>query len=115
MRYNDNMMNNTKTPMSHPKANDFYIDETAGSVVRWVSNDRVPFSDMLQEFLKAGLIDSQTVTNSNEAREQDTRKFLDAYRANYRGPTAEEKFEARAAFGAGATVVNVITGTSYVV
>lgn len=104
--------------MSHAKANDFYIDETnenTGPVVRWNSSNNVPFDDMLQEFFKAGLIDNQTVANSNEARAQDTSKFLAAYRANYRGPSDEEKFEARAAFGAGATVVNVITGTSYVV
>lgn len=104
--------------MSHKYATQFYIDETnehTGPVVRWNSNDQVPFNDMLCEFLQAGLIDQQTLENSNEARKADTAKFLAQYRANYRGPSEEEKLEARAAFGPGARVVNVITGHEYVV
>jgi len=104
--------------MSHKYATQFYIDETnehTGPVVRWNSNDRVPFDDMLQEFLQAGLIDRQTLVNSNEARRVETAQFLANYRANYRGPSEEERFEARAAFGPGARVVNVITGHEYVV
>lgn len=104
--------------MSHKYADKFYIDETndvTGPVVRWNSNNQVPFDDMLQEFQTAGLIDGLIVANSNDARAQETRKFLENYRANYRGPSEEEMFEARAAFGAGAEVVNVFTGHTYTV
>jgi len=112
------MLGNKEQKMSHKYADKFYIDETndaTGPVVRWNSNDQVPFNDMLEEFQKAGLVDSLVVANSNEARAQETRKFLENYRANYRGPSDEEKLEARAEFGAGTRVYNVITGTSYVV
>ena len=44
------------------------------------------------------------------AREAQTAAFLESYRKNYKGPSEEEKAEMRAAFGTGATVVNVITG-----
>ena len=44
------------------------------------------------------------------AREAQTAAFLENYRRNYKGPSEEEKAEMRAAFGTGATVVNVITG-----
>ena len=54
--------------------NDFYVDETRGDVgphVRWNSNDRVPFDDMLEAFQTLGWIDSQTRKNSAVARDAD--------------------------------------------
>lgn len=96
----------------------FYIDETndaTGPVVRWNSNDQVPFDDMLQNFVDAGFIDNQTRQNSNETRKQEQAVFLENYRKNYRGPSDEELFEMRAAFGPGETVVNVLTGDVYTV
>lgn len=95
---------------------EFYIDETRdqfGPHVRWKSNDRVPFDDMLECFQILGWITQQERDNSNHARDVDTAAFIAEYRANYRGPTAEQRAEARAAFGAGAEVVDVITGCSY--
>ena len=44
------------------------------------------------------------------ARKAQTAAFLDSYRKNYKGPTAEERMEMEAAFGKGTTVVNMITG-----
>jgi hypothetical protein len=82
-------------------------------VVRWNSNDRIPFGDMLTEFANAGWITEQTVENSLAQRKIEDRKAIQAYVDNYRGPSEEEMFEARAAFGAGARVYNVFTGTSY--
>lgn len=96
----------------------FYIDETnseTGPVVRWNTNDRIPFPDMLQNFREAGWIDAQTERNSLDQRKVEDRKAIEAYRANYKGPSEEEMFEMRAAFGAGAKVVNVLTGHSYTV
>jgi len=97
---------------------DFYVDETnsdTGPVVRWNSNDRIPFGDMLAEFARAGWISVQTVENSLAQRKIEDRQSLEAYRQNYKGPSQEELFEMRAAFGAGARVVNAITGHEYTV
>lgn len=97
---------------------DFYVDETRdefGPHVRWKSNDRVPFDDMLAAFESLGWINNQERENSNFARSVETSAAIAKYRKNYRGPSQEELAEARAAFGAGATVVNVITGHRYTV
>jgi hypothetical protein len=99
--------------MSHKYANEFYIDETnseAGPVVRWNSNDRIPFEDMLTEFLNQGLIGALELNNSLVQRKIEDRLAIEAYCKNYRGPSDEERFEARAAFGPGAELVNVFTG-----
>ena len=37
-------------------------------------------------------------------------RVLENYRSNYIGPSAEERAEIQAAFGPGATVIDVITG-----
>ena len=97
---------------------DFYVDETnstSGPVVRWNSNDRIPFGDMLSEFATAGWISMQTVENSLAQRRIEDRRAIEAYRKNYKGPSQEEQFEMRAAFGSGAWVVNVLTGHKYTV
>lgn len=96
----------------------FYIDETnskSGPVVRWNSNNAIPFSDMLEQFHMAGWIDGVTRLNSTAQRVKEDAEAIARYRANYRGPSEEERFEMRAAFGAGAKVVNVLTGDSYTV
>ena len=51
-----------------------------------------------------------SLEETNRARKAQNEAFLENYRKNYQGPTAEEQAEMRAAFGEGATVVNVITG-----
>jgi hypothetical protein len=97
---------------------DFYVDETnsdTGPVVRWNSNDRIPFGDMLAEFARAGWISVQTVENSLAQRKIEDRLSLEAYAKNYKGPSHEDIFEMRAAFGPGAQVVNVLTGHRYTV
>ncbi len=91
----------------------FYIDETneaTGPVVRWNSNDRIPFPDMLQDFVRAGWIDRLTEANSLDQRRVEDREAIMAYVANYRGPSMEERFEARAAFGPGVKLVDVFSG-----
>ena len=97
---------------------DFYIDETnsaTGPVIRWKSNDRIPFGDMLSEFANAGWISGQEVENSLVQRKVEDRIALEAYAKNYKGPSQEDLFEMRAAFGSGARVVNVLTGHEYTV
>jgi len=96
----------------------FYLDWTndkTGPVARWHSNNKIPFADMLQNFVDAGWMDAQIQSNSLAQRKIEDRKAIQAYVDNYRGPSEEDKFEARAAFGAGARVYNVFTGTSYTV
>ena len=51
-----------------------------------------------------------SLEETNRARAEQTRAFCEAYAKNCKEPSEEEKAEMRAAFGAGTTVVNVITG-----
>lgn len=94
---------------------DFYIDINIsaknGHVVRWNSNDQVPFDDMLTEFLIAGYITQQNVIDSMNARKVEQDLFLEQYVANRQkyGYSDEEKFEMRAAFG-DEEVVDIFTG-----
>ena len=90
-------------------ANDFYID--AKDVVRWNSNDQVPFDDMLTNFLLADLIDQDNWLASINAREAEAKKSIQEYvalRQKY-GYSDEEKFEMQAAFG-DEKVVDIFTG-----
>lgn len=94
---------------------EFYIDETrdeTGPVVRWNSNDRIPFEDMLQYFLSQGWIDQLIVENSLRTRKEEDAQAIAAYVAHRKrvGYSAEERFEMRAAFGRGARVTDVFTG-----
>jgi len=86
-------------------------------VVRWDSNDRVPFDDMLNDFRDLGLIDRADVLLSQDAREIDNEAFLAEYAEaqKNRSPEqiAEERYEARAAHGAGVKMVNLFTGEQY--
>lgn len=74
-------------------------------------------SDAMQELKDAGLVDQQTVTRTAVARDIHTTAFLKEYTIAQKNRSAEqireERFEARAAFGPGETVVNVITGEKY--
>lgn len=100
------------------RKNDFYIDHTnnaTGPVVRWNSNDRIPFADMLQEFKDAGWIDGQMYANSVEQRVVEDRAAIEAYCKNFKGYSEEALLEMRAEFGPGAKVVNVLTGQEFTV
>jgi hypothetical protein len=91
----------------------FYVDETnseAGPVVRWTSNDRIPFDDMLDRFLMDGLITPLQMVNSMTQRDVEVGALIAEYRANYTPPDAEQRSEMRAAFGEGVTVVDVFSG-----
>ena len=91
---------------------DAYLDEKC--IVRWQSNNRIPFADMLHKFVIARLITQEVADNSEVVRQEEVAVFLGEYkkaRAN-RTPEqiAEEAFEMRAAFGEGETIVDVFTG-----
>jgi hypothetical protein len=97
---------------------EFYIDytsDTTGPVVRWNSNDRIPFADMLQKFEGAGWIDGQIYVNSVEQRVIEDRIAIESYRKNYKGPSEEDLLEMRAEFGAGTKLVNILTGQEFTV
>lgn len=92
----------------------YYVEN---GVIRWANNDRVPPKDITDFF--AWLYETEGVGEwfdkaaTDKARDEDTRAFLAEYRANYQGPSAEEKLEARAAMGAGVEMVNVVTGDKW--
>lgn len=90
-------------------ANDFYVD--TNDVVRWKSNDRVPFDDMLTNFLLADLICQENVLRSMTARKEEDIKSLEEYVANRQkyGYSEEEKAEMRNAFG-DQEVFDIFTG-----
>ena len=69
---------------------------------------RVLMNDQMELLLR--VTDRVDAEATNAAREAEVEAALAEYRANYKGPSAEELAEMRAAFGPGATVVNVITG-----
>lgn len=76
----------------------------------WKSNNRIPPTDILEFWAYCNL--PINLEKSLQAREAETSAFLTQYREQMANhvPSGEELFEMRAAFGAGATVVNVVTG-----
>ena len=65
-------------------------------------------NDMLEKVLMVS--DLVNAEATREACQDETMKAIEAYMANYTGPSEEELFEMRAAFGTGTTVVDVLTG-----
>ena len=93
-----------------------FVDGAVG----WIMKDgefRPLMSDAMQELKDAGLVDQQTVTRTAVARDIHTTAFLKEYRTAQLNRTAEqireERWEARAAMGAGVEMVNVLTGETY--
>jgi hypothetical protein len=79
--------------------------------LRWTSNGRPPMDDMLAALLVLELITREQADEASAARSLEDAGFIEAYRsASFPVLDAEELAEMRAAFGPGATVVNVITG-----
>lgn len=83
---------------------------TDGRVWRWVSNDNVCPLDACKEY---GI--PCDVSMQDAARQKEVAEFVASYRKSQRGRklSAEERYEMRAAFGPGQTVVNVLTGRRY--
>lgn len=87
-----------------------YMDN---NVIRWVSNDTVPPTDILADLCVAGYITSEMLYDSIATKKKEDDAFLDRYIANRQryGYSDEEKFEMRAAFG-NEEVVDIFTGKS---
>jgi len=73
--------------------------------------------DAMEQLLEAGLVDTATVEITAQARDVYTEKsiaeYIQAQKNRSAEQIAEERFEARAAYGPGETVVNIITGEKY--
>jgi hypothetical protein len=83
----------------------------AQGVLRWNTNNAVPFRDVCTIYFGN---DVAAINRCQAARDADTAAFCAEYRRNYnKGPSAEERAEARAAHGEGVELVNVITGTKF--
>ncbi len=78
--------------------------EGANGAICWNTNDSPVPMDCWE---KAGITPPPTQA---KAIEIDVAEFLTEYRRNQKPATDEERFEMRAAFGAGATVVDAFSG-----
>jgi hypothetical protein len=99
------------------EAGEVHVQEGA---VGWLMSDgefRPLMSDAVAELKDAGLICATTVVRTEVARKLYTQKTLAEYTVAQKNRTAEqiaeERWEARAAFGPGETIVNMITGEKY--
>ena len=80
-----------------------------GAVFRWHSNAHIVPEDVL---ICVG-VDPELIMVCAEVRAKELQAVLEEYRANYKGPTPEERAEARAAHGPGSVLVNVLTGDTW--
>ena len=69
---------------------------------------RTLHDDMLEKV--AMVNDKVNVEATRAARDEETAKVIEEFRASYTGPSEEDLFEMRAAFGTGTTVVDIFTG-----
>lgn len=69
---------------------------------------RTLHDDMLEKV--AMISDKVNIEATRVARDEETANVIEAYKASYTGPSEEEMFEMRAAFGTGTTVVDIFTG-----
>ena len=73
--------------------------------------------DAMEQLLEAGLVDQATVEITAQARdvytERSIAEYIQAQKNRSAEQIAEERWEARAAYGPGETVVNIITGEKY--
>ena len=84
------------------------IRTTISGAAFWNSNGR--FLPEEQAIILSHTDFPFSLEETNRARKAQNEAFLENYRRNYKGPSEEERAEMRAAFGTGATVVNVISG-----
>ena len=80
----------------------------ADGAIKWNSNGRYLMDDFCEKLEYAGYAFSREATAKK--REAQNAESLAEYRRNDKGLTGEALAEARAAFGEGTTVVNVLTG-----
>ena len=72
---------------------------------------RVLMDDLLEKLLL--VTDKADSAATQAAREAEVKADLESYRASRKAPSGEELAKMRAAFGEGATVVDVLTGEKF--
>ena len=86
----------------------------ASNVLKWISNDRCIPHDIMLDLKRYGMVDAITVETTRIVEREETDRFIEEYKKNRANRSAEEiaeeRYEMRAAFGPGETVVNVLTG-----
>ena len=94
--------------------------KTQDGACGWLMADgefRPLMADAMQELKDAGFVDTTTVTRTAVKRSEYTHAFLEEYTTAQKNRTAEqireERWEARAAMGAGVDMVNIVTGERY--
>ena len=80
----------------------------ADGAIKWNSNGRYLMDDFCEKLEYAGYAFSREATAKK--RDAQNEESLAEYRKNDRGLSGEALAEARAAFGEGTTVVNILTG-----
>ena len=80
----------------------------ADGAIKWNSNGRYLMDDFCEKLEYAGYAFSREATAKK--RDVQNEESLAEYCKNDRGLSGEELAEARAAFGEGTTVVNILTG-----
>lgn len=81
-----------------------------GQVWRWQSNGSCLMDDTMRVAGRLGLATNAEIAATAAVREVETAAFLAEYRRQARPLTGEALLEARAAFGPGATVVDIVSG-----
>ena len=76
--------------------------------IRWNGNGRFLMDDLCEKLEYAGYSFSREATARKRAAQNE--ESIAEYRRNHKGLSGEALAEARAAFGEGATVVDVLTG-----
>ena len=86
-----------------------------GNVVRWISSNNIPFSDIMAELLAAGVITNDHVEASRKQKAvedaQSILRYMEFREKN--GYSAEEIAEIKAEFG-NEEVVDVLTGKAII-
>lgn len=111
---------NTFTGYTEAELRAEYADTTTDEgIPRWTSNHAVPHEDVLTDWQELGLIPPITVAAALAARRLDLDAFAQRYREQMAARTpqqiAEQRAEARGAFGPGVALVNVLTGERYTI
>ena len=90
----------------------FEDTSTVDGVIRWNKSNNVPPTELLELWAYVGILDRYVYQKSLEVRDAELAVSIRQYKEARakQGYSQEQLFEMRAAFGAGATVVNVLTG-----
>ena len=82
-----------------------------GDVIRWISNDRVPPKDVIEDFFANGLITAEQKEYADNTRTIETAQFIEEYKKAQANRTPEqieaERVAVRQAFYSWENPVNI--------